>query len=372
MDIDRYIQRNDPTWRRLEQLSRTAARSVRRLGDDEVTELVHLYQLVSAHLSHVRTAYRDPDLVARLSRLLGEARVVIYRRRSSPARALATFFGRTFPGAVWHIRTFLAVSMACFLVPAISIGVWLANSPEVRDASVPPEVQQLVAESEFRDYYRSDAAQNFAGQVTVNNIFVAFQAFALGVVPVLGPLYVLVLNGLNVGVTGAVMHAAGEGPQFWGLILPHGLLEITAVLIAGAAGLRLSWAIVAPGDRTRADALREEGQRSVAIVLGLVVCFVVAGFIEGFITPSGLPTALRVAVGVVVLLAFDVYISVLGRRAEELGSTGLIGEDRRADLEGRVSDLPVAGFLLPPRRAGEPGAGRGGLRERLVRAGRST
>lgn len=363
MDIDRYIQRNDPTWRRLEQLSRSAARSVRRLADAEVTELVDLYQLVSAHLSHVRTAYRDPELVARLSRLLGEARVVIYRRRTSPWRALATFFGRTFPGAVWHIRTSLAVSMACFLVPAIAIGVWLANSPEVLDASVPPELQQLIAEREFRDYYSSDAAQNFAGMVTINNIFVSFQAFALGLVPVLGPLYVLVMNGLNVGVMGAVMHAAGEGPQFWGLILPHGLLEITAVLIAGAAGFRLSWAIVAPGDRTRAEALREEGQRSVAIVLGLVVCFVVAGFIEGFVTPSDLPTSLRVAVGVAVLMAFDVYVSVLGRRAEALGSTGLIGEDRRADAEGRVPDLPARAFLLPPKRdrgagppTGEPSA----------------
>lgn len=350
MDIDRYIQRNEPTWRRLEQLSGAASRHLRRLSDAEVTELVDLYRLVSAHLSHVRTAYRDPDLVARLSRTLGAARVVIYRRRSNPWTSLATFLGRTFPGAVWHIRNFLAASMACFLLPAIGIGVWLANSPEVRDTAVPPEVQELIAQEEFANYYQSDAAQNFAGQVTINNILVAFQAFASGLVPIIGPLVILVQNGMNVGVVGAVMHAAGEGPQFWGLILPHGLLEITAVLIAGAAGLRLSWAIIAPGDRTRADALREEGQRCVAIVLGLALCFVVAGFIEGFVTPSDLPTSLRVGVGVAVLMAFDMYISVLGRRAEQLGSTGLIGEDRRADLEGRVPDIPIREFVLPSRR----------------------
>lgn len=356
MDIDRYIQRNEPTWRRLEQLSRSAARNVRRLDDAQVAELVELYQRVSAHLSHVRTAYGDPELVARLSRLLGEARVVIYRRRTGVLRALATFFGRTFPGAVWHIRPFLAASMVCFLFPAIGMGVWLANSPEVRDAAVPPEAQRVLAEREFADYYRSDAAQNFAGAVTVNNIQVAFLAFALGIVPVVGPLTVLVNNGMNTGVVGAVMHASGEGAQFWGLVLPHGLLEITAVLIAGAAGLRVSWAIIAPGDRTRGDALKEEGQRCVAIVLGLAVCFVVAGFIEGFVTPSALPTALRVGVGVAVLAAFDMYISALGRRAEELGSTGLIGEDRRADEAGTVPHLPLRDFLRPPRRPPRGGA----------------
>jgi uncharacterized membrane protein SpoIIM required for sporulation len=342
VDIDRYIQRHDPTWRRLEQLSRTGARDVRRLGDAEIGELVALYQRVSAQLSHARAAYADPDLTARLSRTLGEARVVIYRRRSNPWRTVVLFFTRTFPGAVWHIRPFIAASALVFLLPAVMMGMWLANSDEARNASVPADVQELIAEREFADYYRSDAAQNFAGQVTVNNIIVAFNAFALGVVPVLGPAVVLLLNGLNVGVVGAVMHAAGEGPQFWGLILPHGLLEITAVLIAGAAGLRLSWAIIAPGDRTRVDALREEGLRSAVIVMGLALCFVVAGFIEGFVTPSDLPTALRIGVGVAALMLFDVYISALGRRAAELGSTGLLGEDRRLDAAGVERDPSLA------------------------------
>lgn len=341
MDIDRYVQRNDPTWRRLEELSRRAGgrfgTGVRNLSEDEVTELVALYQRVSAQLSHARTTYADPELNARLSRLLGRARVVIYQRRADPVRVVTTFVTRTFPAAVWHARRFVAVSAAVFFLAAFGMGIWLANSPRALDASVPPEVQELIAEREFADYYRSDAAQNFAGQVTVNNIYVAFTAFALGIVPVIGPVVVLLTNGLNVGVMGAVMHRAGEGPQFWGLILPHGLLEITAVLIAAAAGLQISWAIIAPGDRTRGRALRDAGLRSVVIVIGLVGCFVVAGFIEGFVTPSDLPTALRVAVGVAVLAAFVSYIGILGPRAAREGFTGLWSEDTR-DAIARADD----------------------------------
>ncbi len=338
MDIDRYIQRNEPTWRRLAQLSQRAGRSVRRLSDDEVTELVALYQRVSAQLSHARTTYADPDLNARLSRLLGEARVVVYRRRGNPWRAVTTFVTRTFPAAVWHARRFIAVAAVCLIGSAVAMGVWLVNDPAVLDASVPKDVQAMVSQHEFADYYRSDAAQNFAGRVTVNNIFVAFLAFAMGVVPVLGPVSVLVSNGLNIGVAGAVMTHAGEGPRFWGLILPHGLLEIASVLIAAGAGLQISWAIIAPGDRTRGAALRDAGLRSVVIVIGLVGCFTVAGFIEGFVTPSDLPTSLRVGVGVAVLCGFVVYVVGLGSRAARAGCTGLPGEDARDVVELAQAD----------------------------------
>ncbi len=326
MDIDRYMQRNDPAWRRLEQLSQRAARGVGRLDDDEVAELLALYQRVSAQLSHARTHYRDPELNARLSRLLGEARNVIYRRRGNPAAVVGRFLTETFPAAVWTSRRFVLAAFVCFFVPALGMGVWLANSPAALDAAVPPEVQELLAEEEFESYYSSDAAQNFAGSVTINNIQVAFLAFALGVVPLVGPGWILAYNGLNVGVMAAVMHRAGEAEQFWGLILPHGLLEISAILVAGAAGFRLSWALVAPGDRTRSRALRDEGSRAVVIVLGLVMCFVVAGFVEGFVTPSGLPTALRIAVGAAVLAGFACYIVLLGSRAERKGLGGVLGE----------------------------------------------
>jgi uncharacterized membrane protein SpoIIM required for sporulation len=101
-------------------------------------------------------------------------------------------------------------------------------------------------------------------------------------------------------------------PRFWGLVLPHGLLELTAVFIAGGAGLRLGWALVDPGDRPRTTALAAEGRRSVVIVIGLVAAFIVAGIIEGFVTGSPLPTWARVGIGVAVEAAFLGYLVLRG------------------------------------------------------------
>jgi hypothetical protein len=115
-------------------------------------------------------------------------------------------------------------------------------------------------------------------------------------------------------VAGAVMHAYGQGAEFWGLVTPHGLLELTAIVVAAGAGLRIGWAVIAPGERTRGAALADEGQRAVTLVIGVAACFVVAGFVEAWVTPSGLPTWARVGVGVALEVAFVAYVVGFGRR----------------------------------------------------------
>ncbi len=137
----------------------------------------------------------------------------------------------------------------------------------------------------------------------------------MGIFATVGTAIVLVFNGLFVGEAAGLFHAAGEQTKFWGLILPHGLIELTAVCVAGGAGIQLGWAMIAPGDRTRTVAVAEEGRRSVPIVVGLVLVFIVAGIIEGFVTPSALPTYARVGIGVLVELAFLAYVAGFGRLA---------------------------------------------------------
>jgi uncharacterized membrane protein SpoIIM required for sporulation len=162
--------------------------------------------------------------------------------------------------------------------------------------------------------------------VTVNNIQVAITAFASGVLLCVPAVLLLAYNGAVLGMAGGLFADAGELGKFFGLILPHGLLELTAVVIAGGAGLRLGWAVIAPGDRTRGQALGDEARRAGVIALGLVLAFVVAGLIEGFITGRGVPTGLRVAIGVAAEAAFVVWVVVQGRAASARGVTGALGE----------------------------------------------
>lgn len=326
MDVDRFIARNQPSWNRLDELLRVRRRS---LTPAQVEELVQLYQRTSTHLSHARTQQADPALVARLTRLVATSAGLLYGTRARSAAGLARFFTHTFPAAVWHARRFVAVAALLLLVPAVVVGSWLASSDEALETAGPEAVRAAYVEEDFEAYYSSGPAGQFATEVTVNNIQVAILAFAAGVLLCVVTATILVVNGANVGVAAGMFAAAGEQPKFFGLILPHGALELSAVIIAGAAGLAIGWTIVSPGDRRRGVALAEEGRRAAAIVLGLLVAFIAAGIIEGFVTPSDLPTAARVAVGVAAAAAFWAYIVVLGRRAAALGYTGAIGEHER-------------------------------------------
>jgi uncharacterized membrane protein SpoIIM required for sporulation len=326
VDIDRFIARNAPTWDRLDELTVRAGRGLRRLSPAEIDELVNLYQRTSSHLAHARSAYRDPALTGRLTRLVTRANGVIYATRARPRRAVADFFAWRFPAAVWQSGRFVAASAALLLVPALSVGAWLASSDAALDAAAPKALREAYLHEDFEAYYSSEPASQFATEVTVNNIQVAFTAFAGGVLLCVPSAVLLVINGANLGGAGGLFAAGGELPKFFGLILPHGLLELTAVVIAGAAGLRLGWAVIAPGDRSRARALGDEGRRAGVIALGLVIAFAAAGTIEGFVTGRGVPTALRVGIGLVAELAFLAWIIVQGRAATARGVTGSLGE----------------------------------------------
>src|SRR5918992_1506185 len=307
VDIDRYIATNGPVWARLAELTARGQRGVGRLSAAELDELVRLYQRVAGHLSYAQTYYRDPALTAKLSGLVARAGAVVYGTRPRTLRAFGRFFTVTFPAAVWHARWFVAAATLATLAP-----------PAVREAYV---------NRDFEAYYSSAPAAQFASQVFSNNVVVAFQAFALGIGFCVGTLYVLIVNGANLGVAAGLFAAVGQQPKFWGLILPHGLLELTSVFVAGGAGLRLGWTRIDPGDRPRVQALASEGRRAVVIVLGLVAAFLVAGTIEGFVTGRPWPTWLRVGIGVVAEAGFLTYIVVLGRRAAARGLTGALGEE---------------------------------------------
>lgn len=329
MDLDRFVASNQPVWDRLDTLVRKGSRGAQRLDPAELDELVALYQRVSTHLSMARTSYGEPGLTAVLTRLTARAGSVVYGTRPVTVRAFARFWTTTFPAALWHARRFILISALLFLLPAAALGLWLANSPAAQEAAIPAELRQAFAE-DFETYYSENPSAVFAASVTTNNIQVAFLAFAGGILGCVLTVLVLVQNGANLGGAMALYSGVRSLEGFFGYILPHGLLELTAIFIAGGAGLQLGWALIDPGDRPRTVAVLEEGRRAVVIVLGLVAVFVFAGAIEGFVTGSALPTWARVGIGATAWVAFAVYAVLLGRAAASRGLTGAIGEQDEA------------------------------------------
>lgn len=327
MDVDAFVAAHRAEWQRLDHLVRRR----RHLSGPEIDELVDLYQRVATHLSTVRSAAPDPALVSRLSGLVARARSAVTGAHTPAWREAARFLTVTFPAAAYRCRWWwLGTSLACLLVMA-AVGTWVATVPEVQSAIAPPEqVRQLVSE-DFESYYSAHPAGSFAAQVWTNNVWVAALSLTFGILLGLPTVFVLWQNSLNIGTSGGLMAAHGQADVFFGLILPHGLLELTAVFLAAAAGLRLGWTVVSPGPRRRGQALAQEGRAAAGIAIGLVLVLLLSGVIEAFVTPSPLPTAARIGIGVAVELAFLAYVAVLGRRAARLGDIGDLAPGERPD-----------------------------------------
>jgi uncharacterized membrane protein SpoIIM required for sporulation len=345
-DVDRFIATHQPSWDELDVLVRRAGRDPRRLSTEELDELVRLHLRTSSHLSTARTHLHDAELTAWLSQLVARSTAVVHGTRPRSWRTVIRALAVTFPAAVWHLRREVAVATVVFVVAGLAVGIWLATSPAAVEVALPAEAREAYLEEDFEAYYSSEPAAAFAARVFTNNAGVGALAFGVGIAFGVPTLLVLALNGVNVGVAGGLFHAAGDAGTFWGLILPHGLLELTAVFVAGGAGLRLGWAAIAPGERTRREALAEEGRRAIVIVLALVVVFAIAGVLEAFVTPAPWPTWARVGTGAAVWALISAWVVVIGRRAAAQGLTGAMGEEPVTSASGgpawAVSPAPRA------------------------------
>lgn len=318
MDVDAFVLAHRATWDRLEHLVKRR----RKLTGAEVDELVDLYQRVSTHLSMVRTASTDSVLVGRLSGLVARARAAVTGAHAPLWSEFARFWTVSFPVVAYRSwRWWLGAAVAFFVVATV-VGMWVAGNPEVQSTiGTPSEIDQLVNE-DFASYYSEHPAGSFALQVWVNNSWVAAQCIGFAVLLGLPIPYVLFENAANLGVVGGLMFHQGRGDVFLGLLTPHGLLELTAVFLAAAAGMRLGWSVVAPGDRPRGQVLAEQGRAVVAVAVGLVGVLLVSGLIEAVVTPSPLPTFVRIAIGLAAEVAFLGYVVHFGRKGVRAGETG--------------------------------------------------
>ncbi|MEE1943431.1 stage II sporulation protein M [Streptomyces sp. TRM 70361] len=334
MDLDVFVTAHRSEWDRLEELLRRR----RRLTGAEADELVALYQRTSTHLSLIQSSAPDPALTGRLTGLVARARSAVTGTRRAGWRDVGRFFAVGFPAAVYRARHWWVPTALLSTLVAVLIGWWIGTHPEVQSAiAAPDELRELTRPGgQYETYYSSHPAASFAAQVWTNNAQAAAICLIFGAFLGIPVLWVLWLNMLNIGTGIGLMTSAGRLDTFLGLILPHGLLELTAVFVAAGTGLRLGWTVVDPGPRSRRTALAEEGRAAMGMALGLAAVLFVSGVIEGFVTPSGLPTWVRIAIGVGAELLFLAYVYVLGARAVRAGETGDI------ETADRPAELPTA------------------------------
>jgi uncharacterized membrane protein SpoIIM required for sporulation len=320
VDLDALTTARRDEWARLDELSRR-----RRLTGEQVDELVARYQSASADLADIKSSAGRTPQGDHVSTILSRARLALTGASDNVLRQLPRFFLHQLPAALYRVRwTTLAIAAAFVLIAAVC-AAWIAGDPALIAALGPRAQLERYAEHEFTAYYTENPAAVFAGMVWTNNAWIAAQCVLFGVTG-LFPLYVLMQNAVNLGVAAAVMTAFGRLDVMFLYILPHGLLEMTCIFVAGAAGLHTFWAWVAPGPRTRSAALASEGRALATVAIGLVFALALAGAVEGFVTGQPWPAWVKIGIGVVALGVLLFWMLVLGRRAARAGETGDLTE----------------------------------------------
>jgi len=320
MDLDAYAAAHGHEWTELEALARR-----RRLTGPEADELVRLYQSGAAELSALQTA-TGPSVVAdRLSLTLSRARLRFTGAGRNLASQVPTFFVAQLPAALWRVRWLSIAVLLVTVVVATSFAVWAAGSPAVLASFGSEEFRRQFATEDFVDYYSESAPSSFTGQVWTNNAFIAAQCVAFGITGVWVP-YVVLNNAMNVGISAGLMAEQGRLEYFFLYILPHGQLELYSIFVAGGAGLMIFWSWVAPGARTRGQALAQDGRALITVAVGLMLALLVSGVIEGFVTRQAWPWPIKIGIGTVALAGFLAYQWVLGGRAHRSGQTGDLDE----------------------------------------------
>jgi uncharacterized membrane protein SpoIIM required for sporulation/uncharacterized RDD family membrane protein YckC len=314
------VRSQSKSWARCRELVDKASRSgLAHLTEAEIDEFTSLYREVSADLARAKTYDASLRLSFHLERLVGEAHNLFYRSARRDLRAVS-WVRNDFPRLFRRHLAPVSIAAALLFVPAAVAYTGVRADPELGRRLVPPSMVTRAEEARARleagePYVDVPQVQMsvFSSTIMTNNVQVAFIAAAGGILAGIGTVLILVLNGVSIGSVLGLYHAHGAGSLIWTFVLPHGVLELTAIVVAGAAGLLLGRAIVTPGRRTRGRALREDGRQALALVAGAAFLLVVAGLVEGFVSPARIDGAIKLGFAAVVAACLLGYLAAGGR-----------------------------------------------------------
>lgn len=312
----RFRQAREDDWRRLERLMDKAEKgSAAKLTDEEILAVPVLYRSTLSALSVARETSLDQGLIDYLETLSARAYFFVYGSRATLRDRLAAFFRHDWPASVRGLWRETLVSAALMLLGAV-VGAWLVmHDPEWFHAFVPVDLAGGRDPGASTDTLRAaldgakgaDGLSVFAAFLFTHNAQVALMAFALGFALCLPTGLLILYNGATLGAFVALYASRGLGVELGGWLLIHGATELFAVILAGAAGLRIGWAVAFPGRGHRLDAAVQAGRRAGVVMGGVVVMLLLAGLLEGFGRQLIADTGLRYAVAGATALIWGLY-----------------------------------------------------------------
>ena len=329
------VRRQRAQWDEYQKLLNDArGRGLDQLGEARVSRFAALYREMAADLARARTYGGSPELLYTMERMVGTGHNLLYRPPSRSWARFRAFVTGGFAALVRRQWRPIAIASALFYLPAFLSFAALRGEPQLAREILPAVLldrAEKAAEKEARGEGYVEETEilmpAMATSLVSNNVQVTFLAFAGGVLAALGTVYVLVMNGIMLGAVAGAFANEGQSLHLWTFVLPHGGIELTAICIAGGAGLWLGSAILLPGRRTRREVLVTRGREAVSLIGGTALMLLIAGLIEGFISPSTLiPREMKLLLATLFALAMVSYFAFAGRNDADAEQAAAFGE----------------------------------------------
>jgi uncharacterized membrane protein SpoIIM required for sporulation len=309
----RWLEKRKPYWTRLEVLVQKSSRGVAHLSHTELQELGLLYRQTASDLAAVREDASNKQLAAYLNQLLGRSHNLIYLGQRPKISGIVKFYWDTYPRVFRQTLPQTLLALAIFTLAGLAACAVTLHDPAFAHRVLGPAMMETIEQRKM--WTESIVAMKpvASSGIMTNNISVAFSAFAMGITAGLGTIWMMITNGLLIGVIGAATWKAGMALQLWSFVAPHGVLELPAIFIAGGAGLEIARGMLFPGLLPRKESLARSGARAAQLLLGTIPILVIAGVIEGFFSPSNAPVVMKFTLAGVLFPTLLSYLFLLGR-----------------------------------------------------------
>ncbi|HEU0052576.1 MAG TPA: stage II sporulation protein M [Longimicrobium sp.] len=322
------FRRQKPVWAQYEHLLQDARRrGLDKLGEAQVSRFAGMYREVAADLARARTYGGSPELIFALERSVGSGHNLLYRPPVRSWRRFWGFIGGGFPALVRRRWKPILVASLLFYLPGVLAFAAIRHDPALARELMPAEMMARAEEAQAKEARGEGYVEVpqvtmpvMSSRIISNNIQVTFMAFAGGILASLGTVAVLLFNGVFLGAVAGLFANYGQSLHLWSFVLPHGVIELTAICIAGGAGLWMGSGMILPGRLTRREALTIRAREAVSLIGGTAVMLLVAGTIEGFISPSELPRPAKLAFAALTAVALVAYLLLAGRGKEAVTS----------------------------------------------------